>query len=174
MKKIILQAVIPVFMCAVFSSCININSLNKVEREYSLSCPLTVEQDENDCCGGSIKTELYFGLLKPDGTTVSEEEWQAFVDKSVSPLIEGFTIIDAFGQCKNAEGKLVKEKTKMMIIVQEEGDGKNIDKVKKAFNKTFPKNAFFKVSYQVLASSDDEEDDACECDACKGDDDDKD
>ena len=172
MKKIIIQVALPVFMCAVFCSCININSLNKVEREYSLNCP--VEQVEDDCCGGMVKTELYFGLQKPDGATVSEEEWQAFVDKSVSPLFEGFTIVDAFGQCKNAEGKLVKEKTKMLIIVQEEGDGKNVDKVKKAFNRTFPKNAFFKVSYPVLASLDVEEDDACECDACKGNDDDND
>ncbi len=174
MKKIILQVALPVLMCAVFSSCININSLNKVEREYSLSCPLALEQDEDDSCGGSVKTELYFGLLKPDGTIVSEDEWQAFVDNSVSPLIEGFTIIDALGQCKNAEGKLVKEKTKMLIIVQEDGDDKNVDKVKKAFNKTFPKNAFFKVSYSVLSSLDDEEDDAFECDACKGNDVDKD
>ena len=153
MKKIILQVVLPVFMCAVFSSCININSLNKVEPALSLNC-CTQDQYEDDCCGGSVKTELYFGLLKPDGTSVSGEEWQAFVDKSVCPLFEGFTVVDAVGQCKNADGKIVKEATKMLIIVQEDGDDDNFGKVKKAFNKAFPKNAFFKVSYPVLSSLD--------------------
>jgi hypothetical protein len=156
MKKIILQVVLPVLMCAVFSSCININSLNKIEQGQNYKH----EQDlcEEYVCSGSVKTELYFGLLKPDGTTVSEEEWQAFVEKSVSPLFEGFTIIDAFGQCKNAEGKLVKEKTKMLIIVQEDGDDKNIGKVKNEFNKKFPENAFFKVRYPVLSTLDEKDD----------------
>lgn len=156
MKKIILQVVLPVFMCAFFSSCININSLNRVAPALSLNC--TQDQYEDDCCGGSVKTELYFGLLKPDGTTVSEEEWQAFVDKSVCPVFEGFTVVDAVGQCKNADGKIVKEATKMLIIVQEDGDGDDIGKVKKAFKKAFPKNAFFKVSYPVSSSLDEDED----------------
>ena len=158
MKKMILTVVLPVFMCAVFSSCININSMNKVERESSLDCTLTQEEDE--LCGGSVKTELYFGLLKPDGTTISEEEWQSFVDKSVCPLFEGFTVIDAFGQSKNTEVKADKRKTKMLIIVQKDGDGDDIGKVKKAFNKAFPGNAFFRVSYPVSSSLDEVDEDA--------------
>lgn len=162
MKKIILQVALPVLMSVLFSSCININSLNKVERGASLS--YTLGQEDDDCCGGSVKTELYFGMLKQDGTTVSEEEWQAFVDKSISPLFEGFTVVDAFGQCRNAEGKAIKEKTKMLIIVHEGGDDDNIGKVKRDFNKAFPKNAFFKVSYPVISSLDEkDDDDADEC-----------
>jgi hypothetical protein len=158
MKKIILQVVLPVFMCAVFSSCININSLNRVDPALSLNC--TQDQYEDDCCGGSVKTELYFGLLKPDGTIVSEEEWQAFVDKSVCPVVEGFTIVDAVGQCKNADGKIVKEATKMLIIVQEDEDDGSIGEIKKEFKKSFPKNAFFRVSYPVASSLDDDDEDA--------------
>ena len=157
MKRIILQVVLPVFMCAVFSSCININSMNKDERDVSLH--YTQEQNVDDACVGSVKTELYFGLLKPDGTTVSEEEWQSFVDKSVSPLFEGFTIIDASGQHKDAEGKAIIGKVKMLIVVQEDEDDKKIDKVKKAFNRKFPKNGFFKVSYPVFSSLDEDADD---------------
>jgi hypothetical protein len=156
MKKMILKVVLPVFMCAILSSCININSMNKFERGSSLD--YTLSQEEDNLCGGSVKTELYFGLLKPDGTTVSEEEWQAFVDKSVCPLFEGFTIIDAFGQSKNTEVKADKRKTKMLIIVQKDGDGDDIGKVKNEFNKAFPGNAFFRVSYPVSSSLDEDED----------------
>ena len=158
MKKMILTVVLPVFMCAVFSSCININSMNKFERRSSLDCALGQEKDGR--CGGSVKTELYFGLLKPDGTTVSEEEWQAFVDKSVCPLFEGFTVIDAFGQSKNTEVKADKRKTKMLIIVQKDGDGDDIGKVKNEFNKTFPGNSFFRVSYPGSSSLDENDEDA--------------
>ena len=116
------------------------------------------EQYEEVACSGSVKTELYFGMLKPDGTAVSEDEWQTFMDKSVSPLFEGFTVIDVSGQSKNTEGKAAKGKTKMLIIVQKDGDNKNIAKVKNEFNKKFPKNAFFKVSYPVLSSLDEDVD----------------
>ena len=131
--------------------------MNKDERDVSLH--YTQEQNEDDACVGSVKTELYFGLLKPNGTTVSEEEWQSFVDKSVSPLFEGFTIIDASGQHKDAEGKAIIGKVKMLIVVQEDEDDKKIDKVKKSFNRKFPKNGFFKVSYPVFSSLDEDADD---------------
>ncbi|MFA6290288.1 MAG: DUF3574 domain-containing protein [Victivallales bacterium] len=167
MKKIILQVALPVLMCAVFSSCININSLNKVEREYSSGSLL--EQDEDDCCAGSVKTELYFGLLKPDGTTVSEEEWDVFVEKAISPIFEGFTVIDAFGQCKNADGKIIREQTKLVIIVQGDGGEDKAERVKKDFKKAFPKNAFFKVSYKVLSSLDEDDGDDCGCNTDDGD-----
>lgn len=45
------------------------------------------------------RTELIFGLSRPDGGAVSPEEWQAFVDREVVPRFPGgFTILPARGQ----------------------------------------------------------------------------
>ena len=46
-----------------------------------------------------IRTELFFGADKPDGTEVSEEDFQDFLDKKVTPLFpDGLTVLSGKGQ----------------------------------------------------------------------------
>lgn len=67
---------------------------------------------------GQIQTELFFGLSKPDGTIVTEDEWNRFVDDYISPKFnEGFTVVDARGQWTDVDNKIMKEKTKLVIVV---------------------------------------------------------
>ncbi len=67
-----------------------------------------------------VKTELYFGLSKPDGSTVSAAQWQAFVDKHITPAFkEGLTVIDAGGQYLNAAGAVIHEGSKLVILIHE-------------------------------------------------------
>jgi hypothetical protein len=59
------------------------------------------------------KYELYFGLSKPKAKTISEFEWQVFLNRVVTPRFrEGLTVIDAYGQYLNSSGKLTREKTR--------------------------------------------------------------
>ena len=48
-------------------------------------------------CAPYIKTSLYFGMSRPDGGTVTEAEFQQFLDAEVSPQLEGFTLYAARG-----------------------------------------------------------------------------
>src|SRR5258705_2191499 len=65
-----------------------------------------------------IRTELYFGLTKPDKTTLTDAEWSAFVDEAITPRFpNGFTVLDAEGQWRNNEGKIAKESSKVFIVV---------------------------------------------------------
>jgi hypothetical protein len=64
------------------------------------------------------QTELFFGLSKPDGSSVTENEWNKFVDDYISPeLPEGFTIVDARGQWTNTDNKIIKENSKLLVVI---------------------------------------------------------
>lgn len=88
-----------------------------------------------------IKTELYFGLSRPDGGVVSQADWEGFVDEYITPRFkEGLTIVDAAGQWMGEDGELIKEETKIVILFhRNSGDKKAAieyirDKYKELFN----------------------------------------
>jgi hypothetical protein len=64
-----------------------------------------------------LRSELYFGRLKPDGSVVTDAEWHAFVQEQVTPRFpDGFTVVDAVGQYRTRAGELKTEPTKVLII----------------------------------------------------------
>lgn len=65
----------------------------------------------------AISELLYFGMAKPGGT-VSEAEWDAFVQTSVAPRFpDGFTVWPASGQWRGANGKVVSEATRVLSLM---------------------------------------------------------
>jgi len=67
-----------------------------------------------------VRTELYFGLSQGDGGVVSQAQWQEFLDKHITPAFpDGLTVIDAYGQYANSTGKVLREGTKLVIILHE-------------------------------------------------------
>lgn len=64
------------------------------------------------------QSTLYFGLSLPNNSQVSTEKWQEFVNDQITPRFpDGLTIVDAKGQWKNSSGVIVKEPSKMVIIL---------------------------------------------------------
>jgi hypothetical protein len=65
-----------------------------------------------------LKTELYFGLSKPDGGDVSPEDWRTFLDGEITPRFpEGLTVVEATGQYLSATVGLVKEPSVILILL---------------------------------------------------------
>ena len=65
-----------------------------------------------------LRSELYFGRLKPDGSVVTDAEWRAFVVEHVTPRFpDGFTVLDAVGQYRTRAGELKTEPTKIFIVI---------------------------------------------------------
>jgi Protein of unknown function (DUF3574) len=63
------------------------------------------------------RTTLYFGLARPAGT-ISSREWKAFVrDEITSRFPQGFTIWEAHGQWRGADGKISRERAKVLLLV---------------------------------------------------------
>src|SRR5262245_39608610 len=55
------------------------------------------------------RTELYFGMNKPGGGEVTDEEWSNFLSEEVTPKFpDGFTVVEGYGQWRDKEGKIVR------------------------------------------------------------------
>ena len=65
-----------------------------------------------------VADRLVFGRAIPDGGTVSEEDWSAFLEEVVTPRFpEGLTVWRAEGQWTDPSGVLVEESVLMIEIV---------------------------------------------------------
>jgi hypothetical protein len=89
-----------------------------------------------------LRTELYFGMDISDGGTVSDDEWSEFLETQVTPKFpEGFTVVEAYGQFRERDGTIGKEKSRMLILLypkKMKADANvNIDAIRAAYVKQF-------------------------------------
>ena len=79
-------------------------------REHPLLCPLDEQR--------LVRDSLYFGLTRPGGDAIGADEWRAFVDQKLSTdFPDGFTVVEASGQWRGADGAIVREPSKLVIIL---------------------------------------------------------
>ena len=76
---------------------------------------------ENDPVPEFIETNLFFGRNIPTGGQVSEEQFQTFVDRSITPRFPaGLTIFDANGQFQDNTGTVIEEPSKVVRLLLED------------------------------------------------------
>ena len=98
------------------------------------------------------QTELFFGLSKPDGTSVTKDEWNKFVDDYISPkFIEGFTIVDSYGQWTDIDHNIMKEYSKFVIIINKRSSemDSSISYVINNYKRLFQQSSVLNVSFPV-------------------------
>jgi len=65
------------------------------------------------------RTDLYFGLSKRGGATVSDEDWNRFVDDQITPRFpDGFTVTSAQGHYLQ-DGQVIVEPSKVVTILHQ-------------------------------------------------------
>lgn len=68
------------------------------------------------------RTELFFGTEKP-GPDVSDVQFRGFVNRVVTPRFpDGLTQYDALGQFRDSSGRIVKERSKVIILLYPAAD----------------------------------------------------
>lgn len=97
-----------------------------------------------------IRTELYFGLSKRDGSEVTSEEWKRFVDEEVTPRFpDGLTVVDVAGQFRMSSGEIAHEKSRMLILLYKKRDrqkfGASIETIRKAYCQKFDQESVMRV-----------------------------
>ncbi len=98
-----------------------------------------------------VRTELFFGADKPDGTEVSDEDFQYFLDKKVTPLFpDGLTVLSGKGQfCCDAGGQLVQERSFVLVLLYpqetKESSSKKIERIRKDYKTDFQQQSVLRV-----------------------------
>ena len=105
-------------------------------------------------------TELnvYFGLEKGSGQTVTEEEWQSFLADTVTPHFpDGLTVLDAQGQWFDTDGgRLYRESTKLLnVLVPADAAASGVDAIhaiSDVYKRRFEQQAVFYTSLPACAA----------------------
>jgi hypothetical protein len=64
-----------------------------------------------------VRDVLYFGRNRPAGGTVSDAEWQEFLDQVVTPRFPaGLTVVSAAGQWRGQNGALEREQAEVLTV----------------------------------------------------------
>lgn len=94
------------------------------------------------------RTELYFGMQKPDDSMTTNEQYQRFIDTQVTPRFrDGFTVLEGRGQYLGPSGRLWREPTKILVLMYPPDPSSNraIDEIRKAYTAEFQQEAVMRV-----------------------------
>ncbi len=99
-----------------------------------------------------VRTELFFGARKPDGTEVSESEWDDFLDKVITPEFpDGLTVLTGMGQFRGSDGIAIEEKGTVLILLYprraRKESSKRIEKIRTAYKRKFRQQSVLRVDY---------------------------
>jgi len=101
-----------------------------------------------------VRTELYFGMQKPDNSFTSNDEYQRFVDEKVTPRFrDGFTVLEGRGQYLGADGRLWREPTKILVLMYPPDASKSraIDEIRSAYKAEFHQEAVMRIDGTTCA-----------------------
>lgn len=109
-------------------------------------------QRANRACPSPVKTELYFGL-KMDSATISDEQFNRFINTHLVNAGLGLTVVNSEGRWLNtATGKMDSENGKLVVLVYDGCDTavtNTISKAVKAYNAGFSQQSVLRVDYPV-------------------------
>ena len=102
-----------------------------------------------------IRDTLYFGLSIPGGGSVADADWNAFADDAIGHAFpNGFTIADAHGTWRGADGASVSEPSRVVTIVHPD-DGTSdaaIRAIVQRYRTTFRQEAVLRERTSVCVS----------------------
>ena len=101
-----------------------------------------------------MEVDLYFGGDAGNGRAVSDAEWAAFMAEEVTPRFpDGLSVIDVAGQYREPSGRMVREKTKLIVVVIFDAPA-HLAKVQaliEAYNRRHSQNSVFRTEHAVCA-----------------------
>ncbi len=103
----------------------------------------------------NIEFQLFFGLTDNDGNTVSEEDWQEFVEDTVIPYFPvGSSVVEVGGHWLDPSGNLQLERTKKVhgLMGPPGEDGwLRVEKISETFVQRFNQDPVFHIAQEVCS-----------------------
>lgn len=99
--------------------------------------------------------QLFFGRNAGDKPRVSETEFRRYVDEELTPRFpDGLTILDGGGQWKGEENKLIREASKVVLIVLTKGSDQQprLDAARAAYKTRFNQDAVMLITQPACVS----------------------
>jgi Protein of unknown function (DUF3574) len=89
-----------------------------------------------------VRTELFFGTSKPDGTAVTEAEWRGFLDREITERFpDGLTVLTGLGQWQETDDEIVQERSRVVILLYPPEaaaeSGTKIEQIRTAYERQF-------------------------------------
>jgi Protein of unknown function (DUF3574) len=97
-----------------------------------------------------IRTELFFGRNKPDGTEVSQEEFADFLSVTITPEFpDGLTVLDGIGQFRDSNKNIIQEKSKVLILLYPSNtrrqSSRKIERIRTVYKERFQQQSVLRV-----------------------------
>ncbi len=102
-----------------------------------------------------VKYELFMGRSTADGNVVVDEEWDSFLADTVTPRFpDGLTVLDAQGQWRNSEGRILKERSTILVILAPPGEDARrlINEISDEYKMRFNQESVLQVVGETCAS----------------------
>ena len=101
-----------------------------------------------------VKTEMYFGRNMTDGTSVSHEEFNKFLNEIITPLFPmGLTVHDVNGQM--FDGKQIEKELSFVVVIVHEPTvdyNKKVDKAIDSYKTHFKTTQVMQTRYVIDAN----------------------
>lgn len=126
----------------------------------SLSEVLEMSSQDQRCQGAvagklAIKTELFFGLSKPNGL-ITDAEFQQFLDREITPRFpDGLTLLEGQGQFRNVGGKIIGERSRVLILLYSFTDkesNQKIEQIRVNYQKAFQQESVLRIDERICAT----------------------
>ncbi|MET7619591.1 DUF3574 domain-containing protein [Streptomyces sp. NPDC005408] len=104
-----------------------------------------------------LETRLFFGTERPDGgPDVTDAEFMAFVDNSVTPSFpSGLTIQDGRGQWRDSNGTIEKERSYELILLYPAAEAHvrhpQIERIREAYAAAYAQDSVARLDEPTLA-----------------------
>lgn len=100
-----------------------------------------------------LRTELYFGTDKNDGSKVTDEDWYKFLSEAVTPKFpNGLTVLEGYGQFRDSGGKIVRENSRILILLyplkNRVSASRKIEQIRTDYKRVFHQESVLRIDFR--------------------------
>ncbi len=116
------------------------------------------ESSTDPCPDGTdrfLQYQLFMGRSDQHGEVVDDAAWEAFLEDTVTLRFpDGLTVLDAHGQWQNSEGRILRERSKLLVILAppDSGGTRLLSEISEEYERRFNQESVLQVENEACVS----------------------